>query len=62
MELVLMVLLRLTEDLFTMPDTHLNSLRRKDMTQMLYRHIDGLFQFFVETLKINEGKIRELVL
>ena len=58
-ETVLMVLLRLAEDVISM-DSHLQSNRKKQITQELNTQAQGLFNFFIETLQINTTKYRTL--
>ena len=58
-EKVLMILLRLAEDVISM-DSHLQSNRKKQITQELNTHAEGLFNFFIETLQINTTKYRAL--
>ena len=55
-----MVLLRLAEDVISM-DSHLQPTRRKEITQALHSNAGDLFAFFIETLKVNSTKLRELV-
>ena len=54
-----MILLRLAEDVISM-DSHLQSNRKKQITQELNTHAEGLFNFFIETLQINTTKYRAL--
>ena len=58
-EVVLMILLRLAEDVISM-DSNLQSTRKKQITQELHTHMDGLFTFFIETLQKNTAKYRTL--
>ena len=58
-ETVLMILLRLAEDVISM-DSHLQSNRKKQITQELNTQAQGLFNFFIETLQINTTKYRTL--
>ena len=58
-EKVLIILLRLAEDVISM-DSHLQSNRKKQITQELNTHAEGLFNFFIETLQINTTKYRAL--
>ena len=54
-----MILLRLAEDVISM-DNHLQSNRKKQITQELNTHAQELFFFFIETLQINTAKYRTL--
>ena len=54
-----MILLRLAEDVISM-DGNLQSNRKKEITQELNVHAQGLFTFFIETLKTNMAKYRTL--
>lgn len=58
-EIVLMTFLRLAEDVVTM-DSNLQSNRKKEITNELNRHAQGLFTFFLETLSSNTAKYRAL--
>lgn len=58
-EVVLMILLRLAEDVISM-DSNLQSTRKKQITQELHTHMDGLFTFFIDTLQKNTAKFRIL--
>ncbi|XP_020614458.1 exportin-5-like [Orbicella faveolata] len=58
-EVVLMILLRLAEDVISM-DSNLQPTRKKQITQELHTHMDGLFTFFIETLQKNTAKFRTL--
>ena len=57
--MVLMILLRLAEDVISM-DSNLQSNRKKEITQELNLHAQGLFTFFIETLKTNMTNYRTL--
>lgn len=59
-ELVLMVLLRLAEDIITM-DNNVQTTRKKQVTQALHSNMGDLFTFFIETLKVNNARLKELV-
>jgi len=54
-----MILLRLAEDVISM-DSNLQPTRKKQITQELHSHMDGLFTFFIETLQNNTAKFRTL--
>ena len=54
-----MILLRLAEDVISM-DSNLQPNRKKQITQELHKHMDGLFTFFIETLQKNTAKFRTL--
>ena len=54
-----MILLRLAEDVISM-DNNLQPTRKKQITQELHTHMDGLFTFFIETLQKNTAKFRTL--
>ena len=54
-----MILLRLAEDVISM-DSNLQATRKKQITQELHTHMDGLFTFFIETLQKNTAKFRTL--
>ena len=54
-----MILLRLAEDVISM-DSNLQSNRKKEITHELNMHAQGLFTFFIETLKTNTAKYRTL--
>lgn len=54
-----MVLLRLSEDIISM-DSNLHATRKKQITQELHTHMDGLFTFFIDTLQQNTAKFRSL--
>ena len=58
-EVVLMIFLRLAEDVISM-DSHLQMNRKKQITQELHTHMEGLFSFFIETLQKNTAKFRSL--
>jgi len=58
-EVVLMILLRLAEDVISM-DGNLQSNRKKQITQELHTHMEGLFTFFIDTLQKNTAKFRSL--
>ena len=58
-EMVLMVLLRLAEDVMSM-DSNLHANRKKQITQELHSHMDGLFTFFIDTLQQNTARFRSL--
>ena len=54
-----MILLRLAEDVISM-DSNLQPTRKKQITQELHTHMDGLFTFFIETLQNNTAKFKTL--
>jgi len=58
-EMVLMILLRLAEDVISM-DNNLQSNRKKQITQELNIQAQGLFDFFIQTLQTNTTKYRTL--
>ena len=58
-EIVLMIFLRLAEDVITM-DSNLQSSRKKEITSELNRLAQELFVFFLETLSTNISKYRVL--
>ena len=58
-EIVLMIFLRLAEDVITM-DSNLQSSRKKEITGELNRLAQELFVFFLETLSTNISKYRVL--
>lgn len=58
-EIVLMIFLRLAEDVITM-DSNLQSSRKKEITSELNRLAQELFVFFLETLSTNILKYRVL--
>ncbi|KAJ7365547.1 Exportin-5 [Desmophyllum pertusum] len=58
-EVVLMILLRLAEDVISM-DSNLQANRKKQITQELHLHMEGLFTFFIDTLQKNTAKFRTL--
>ena len=58
-EVVLMILLRLAEDVISM-DSNLQANRKKQITQELHLHMEGLFTFFIDTLQKNTVKFRTL--
>lgn len=58
-EIVLMIFLRLAEDVITM-DSNLQSSRKKEITNELNRLAQELFVFFLETLSTNISSYRVL--
>ena len=55
-----MVFLRMAEDIISM-DSHLHQHRKRDITQALQLHMEGLFTFFIKTLRTNTTNMIELV-
>lgn len=55
-----MVFLRMAEDIINM-DSHLHQHRKREITQALHLHMEGLFTFFINTLQTHTTSMIELV-
>ncbi|EDO29338.1 predicted protein, partial [Nematostella vectensis] len=59
-ELVLMVLLRLAEDVIGM-DVNLQNQRKREMMLALNTHSEGIFKFFLNMLTYNSKMLNQMV-